>query len=260
MFKSKSKAPSSVSPPSSNGSPSTERIRSSQPFSAIPLEQRKLRQSHVPLKELLEVYDDYPLLVKDYENQGERLRLAEQAADDAHIKQEEVQSLLDREKEGREEDGRIAKEVKAKAERDVEARIRGELQPKIDELERKLREMTQDRDEIKDELKYRTNKLEMWTSDLARLHGETNSQTEREMKAAEERRLVLEKSKKLHMEILSGLRDISERPDHLVSKSKPGSVRAVSTKESKKGAPSIVTSPTKKTRAYDVADGDYTRD
>lgn len=262
-----SKAPSTISPPSSS-SPSTDRIRSRQPFSAVPLEQRKQRPSHVPLDALLEVYDDYPLLVKDYENQSERLRLVEKDSDEANTKREETQALLDQERHGRAEDANIAKVTKAQAEKDVEKRVRGELDPKIAELEKKLREMTKDRDEIKAELKYRTNKLESWTGDLARLHGETNSQMEREIKAAEDRRLVLEKSKKLHMEILSGLRDISERPEHLVSTSsnKAASTKAASTFGEKKTARSVVDSPTtpfgaeKKKRNYDLADGDHTRD
>lgn len=243
--------------PSVNSSQTTpDRIRSKQPFSAVPLEQRKNRPAHVPLDKLLEVYDDYPLLVKDYENLSERLRLAEQSEEEANNIRENTQVLLDKERNLREDDRKQAIKDKAQAEKDVDKRVRGELDPKIAALEKKLKEMTADRDATREELKYRTDKLELWTGDLARLHGETNAQAERETKAAEERQKVLEKSKTLHMEILKGLREISERPEKSVLGPSTTST------DKTKGTPSFVSGKSKtekkeepaKKRNYDIAD------
>lgn len=250
MFKSKKSSANSSSSIASPTSPTTpERIRSKQPFSAVPLEERRRAAPHVPLDQLLKVYDDYPLLVKDYEGLAERYNLAEKEAEQVNIAKEELQVQLDREKEKREDDRIRAREAKEEAERTMNKKVRDELNPKIAELERKLKEMTLERDNYKEELRMRTTKMDGWVGQLARLHGESAQQAEKEAKAAEERLSVLEKSRKLNLEILQGLRDISANPSQTTQTKSE-------TKESTKSVHSVFHEDAgeKKKRNYDIAD------
>jgi chromosome segregation ATPase len=265
MFGRSKKTSSGANSPSPT-SPTPERIRSKQPFSVIPLEQRRRGEGHVPLDKLLQVYDDYPLLVKDYENLSERFRLAEEETDRVNRHREELQAELDQERAGREEDKIRAREAKEQAERDTNRKVRDELDPKIAELERRLKEMTKERDEYRDELKARTTKMDGWVGQLARLHGESAQQAEREAKAAEERQKVLERSRKLNLEILEGLREISVSPlkSHKANSTAPSSQHG---REERKGAEERKSTRTGSAftegesrvrgRKFDAADGEW---
>ena len=205
MFKSKRNTASISSSSSPNNMP--DRIRSRQPFSAVPLEQRRQGQSHVPLDALLKVYDDYPSLVKDLETATEQLRLADEDLENAQRTASETQHLLDTEKEGREADGKAGKEALRLAEIAREKKIRDDLEPKIAELERKLKQTTGERDEARVEIRERKEEAEGWVGALEKLHKDSEDQIEREERAVEERKKVVERSREVNLEILEGLRN-----------------------------------------------------
>lgn len=214
IFKSKSssskQAPSS--PTSSGSNPATERIRSRQPFSAVPLEQRRQGQSHVPLDALLKAYDDYPNLVKDLENTTEQLHITSEEAATAHQRIAQLEQLLQAEKDGRAQDKLDAEERKRLAEKETDKRVRAELDPKIADLEKRLKETTAQRDEARTEVKERKEEGERWVSALEKMHAESVAQSEREDKVAEERRATASKGRELQLEILDGLRGASRVP------------------------------------------------
>lgn len=213
IFKSKSSSSKQVpsSPTASSGSnnPATDRIRSRQPFSAVPLEQRRQGQSHVPLDALLKAYDDYPGLVKDLENTTEQLHITSDEAAAAHQRIAQLEKLLQAEKDGRAQDKLDAEERKRLAEKETDRRVRAELDPKIADLEKRLKETTAQRDEARTEIKERKEEGERWVSALEKMHAESVAQSEREDKVAEERRAMASKGRELQLEILDGLRGAS---------------------------------------------------
>jgi hypothetical protein len=219
LFKAKSTG-SKHTPPSltasSGSNPGTERIRSRQPFSAVPLEQRRQGQSHVPLDALLKAYDDYPNLVKDLENTTEQLHITSDEAASAHQRIAQLEQLLQAEKDGRAHDKLEAEETKRLAEKEVDRRVRAELDPKIADLEKRLKETTTQRDEARTEVKERKEEGERWVSALEKMHAESVAQSEREDKVAEERRATAAKGRELQLEILDGLRGVSRVPKSAV--------------------------------------------
>jgi len=191
------------------------------------------------------VYDDYPSLVKDLETTTEQLRLADEDLENSQRGANETLYLLEKEKEGRLADSRAATEAKRLAEIEREKKIRDELEPKIAELERTLKERTTERDEATKEVKERRVEAQGWVSSLEKLHKEGEEQMEREAKAVEERKRVLEKSREVNLEILEGLRNVGR------VKKEDSAVKAVkSDSEKKPFSPSRDT----KSRKYDAAD------
>ncbi|WVQ98404.1 hypothetical protein IAU59_005527 [Kwoniella sp. CBS 9459] len=182
-----------------------------------------LTRQTVGIDKLLAVYDEYPQTIQILENTQAALERADidaQAAEDRKVHAEEE---LKTEKQGRENDQKAAEKAKAAAlkkaeedvrtaKRDTEKKVRDELNPKIAELEKKLKAMTMDRDNHKKELGGLRTQMTGWVSGMEKLHKERVAGEERERKATEERKVLADKLKVLDEEILAGLRKAQEKP------------------------------------------------
>ncbi|WVF72546.1 hypothetical protein IAT40_007363 [Kwoniella sp. CBS 6097] len=182
-----------------------------------------LTRQSVGIDKLLAVYDEYPQTIHVLENTQAALERAEidaQAAEDRKVHAEEE---LKTEKKGRENDQQAAEKAKTaalkkaeedvrNAKRDTEKKVRDELNPKIAELERKLKAMTTDRDSQKKELGGLRTQMTGWVNGMEKLHKERIAGEERERKATEDRKVLADKLKVLDEEILTGLRKAQEKP------------------------------------------------
>ncbi len=106
----------------------------------------------VDIGKLLSVYDDYPLVVRTLQVTTDKLDHAEEVARSATNRQEALEQELAEEKEGPDgpSDGRErarsrfqdCRARKDSAIRSTEKKVRDELNPRIADLERQLKEMT----------------------------------------------------------------------------------------------------------------------
>lgn len=166
----------------------------------------------IDLKKLLQVYDDYPVVLNNLERTHDALERAEEDARVAEERKEQADQDLRIEKEEREEDRKQAEKDQKDAIKRTDKKVRAELDPKIKELEEKLMAMTTDRDTQKKELGDLRTKMNGWISGMDRLHKERIAGEEREVKAAEERKKLADKLKELDDEILEGLRSAHDKP------------------------------------------------
>jgi chromosome segregation ATPase len=166
----------------------------------------------IDLKKLLEVYDDYPVVLNSLERTHDALERAEDDARVAEERKEHADEELRVEKEEREKDRKQAEKDKKDAIKRTDEKVRAELDPKIKELQEKLKAMTTDRDTQKKELGELRGKMNGWISGMDKLHKERIAGEEREVKAAEERKKLAGKLKELDEEILDGLRSAHDKP------------------------------------------------
>ncbi|WWD19981.1 hypothetical protein CI109_104454 [Kwoniella shandongensis] len=192
--------------------------------------------SQIGIAKLLEVYDDYPHVLDSLEITTERLELAEERKHEAEVDRAEALAELKSEKEGRAADAETAKKEKRQAELDVDKKVRGELDPKIKDLQRRLKLVEEERDKTKKELLARTSKMSGWISGMEKLQKERELAEQREVKAAEDKKKVDVKLKEMDVDILDGLRELSKLP---VEEEKPAVVSDGTSVRGK--TPSIVT-------------------
>jgi chromosome segregation ATPase len=179
----------------------------------------------IDLKKLLAVYDDYPVVISNLERAHDALDRAEDDARVAEERKEQADQDLKVEKEEREAERKQAEKDKKDAIKRTDTKVRAELDPKIKELEEKLRAMTTDRDTHKKELEGLRGKMNGWISGMDRLHKERIAGEEREVKAAEERKKLADKLSELDEEILEGLRNAHDRTKTAPSSRAPSTYR-----------------------------------
>ncbi|ORY21161.1 hypothetical protein BCR39DRAFT_562747 [Naematelia encephala] len=239
MFRSK-KRPESITSgrPSSTTSPRSPSVtgssgpgnspRSHHVSATVPMSERRQPQQHIGLSRLLEVYDEYPNVVAELESTISQLHLAEESQRNANLKRFEVEEELVKEKEGRAKDAENAekakvaalalfKEEKEKAEQAMDKKVRGELDPKIKALEEKLKTTETEREKWKSESEVRRKKMEGWIESMEKLNKERNDADAREIKAAEERKVVDVKLRELDKTILDGLKEATKPTEETIA-------------------------------------------
>lgn len=179
----------------------------------------------IDLKKLLEVYDDYPVVLHSLERTSDALQRAEEDARVAEDKKEQTEEDLKHEKEEREKDRKQAEKDQKDAVKKMEDKVRAELNPKIKDLEDKLKKMTTDRDTQKRELGELRNQMSGWISSMDKLHKERQAGEEKEAKAAEERKKLAEKLKTLDNDILQGLKKAAEKAEYKPAPAPAPSIR-----------------------------------
>lgn len=171
----------------------------------------------VDIGKLLAVYDDYPLVVRTLQVTTDKLDHAEEVARSATDRQEVLEQELAEEKKGRDADRQTAEKERdlatktARAEkesaiRSTEKKVRDELNPRIADLERQLKEMTASRDAMRMDLDNWKEKLSSWTSRMEGMHKEREAALARDKEAHEKRIALAEKLSSLDEEILASLR------------------------------------------------------
>ncbi|WVW79175.1 hypothetical protein I302_101141 [Kwoniella bestiolae CBS 10118] len=176
-----------------------------------------LTRQPIDLQRLLAVYDDYPNVLRDLESTSLRLEEAEESARVAYSKRDDAEKDLLDERKGRKADNdraasekektaREAKKDKADAEKAREEKVRNELNPKIKDLETRLKSVTDERNRLDRELTEKKKQMELWITNLEKLSIERKSGYEKERKAVEERWASEEKTRKLDEDILTGLK------------------------------------------------------
>ncbi|KAK8849367.1 hypothetical protein IAR55_004699 [Kwoniella newhampshirensis] len=191
--------------------------------------------SQIGIARLLEVYDDYPHVLESLELTTQRLELAEERKHEADSQRAEMEAELKKEKEERIAEAETAKKEKKEAELAMDKKVRGELDPKIKDLQRRLKLVEEERDKTKKELLARTSKMSGWISGMEKLQKERELAEQREVKAAEDKKKVDVKLKEMDVSILDGLKELSKLPEEEI---KPVIADGVSIKEK---TPSIVT-------------------
>ncbi|WRT68798.1 uncharacterized protein IL334_005778 [Kwoniella shivajii] len=182
-----------------------------------------LTRQPIDLKRLLAVYDDYPNVTNALDIANDRVVQAEEAARIAVENRDVAQQELEDERKGRkaevekakldkEQAAKQAKKEKDDAEKAREDKVRKELNPKIADLEVKLKTMTEQRDKLDKELKEKRAQMEGWIGSLEKLSLERKTGYEKEKKAMEERWEAEAKTQTLDEEILEGLRNASKVP------------------------------------------------
>lgn len=167
----------------------------------------------IDLKKLLEVYDDYPVVLHSLERTSAALARAEDDARVADEHKEQTDADLKYEKEEREKDRKQAERDQKDAVKKRDEKVRAELNPKIKELEEKLKAMTTDRDTQRKDLGDLRRQMGGWITSMDKLHKERVAGEEKEVKAAEERAKLATKLKTLDDEILQGLKAASEKAE-----------------------------------------------
>lgn len=171
----------------------------------------------VDIGKLLAVYDDYPLVVRSLQVTTDKLDRAEETARSATDRQDVLEQELAEEKKGREADrqtaekerdlaAKTARAEKESAIRSTEKKVRDELNPRIADLERQLKEMTDSRDAMRRDLDNWKEKLSGWTSRMEGMHKEREAALARDREAHEKRIALAEKLSSLDEEILASLR------------------------------------------------------
>lgn len=176
------------------------------------VEPRRQPDSQIGIARLLEAYDDYPRVVEDLETVTSKLQIAEEQAAIADAQREETEQELIKEREERKAEVIEAREEKARAEKEREKKIRGELEPRITDLSTKLKDVTADRDRLNKELTERRTEMAKWITAMEKIQKERALIQEREAKAIEDRKKVDEQLKELDLSVLTGLREASKPP------------------------------------------------
>ena len=169
---------------------------------------------------LLEVYDDYPKVVRSLEYQMDR---ADQATEEARLATEraEEQALLATERAEElaslKEELNKVQEAKAKTDK----KVKDDLEPEIKELKTKLKSVTEQRDKTQKELDAKRKQLGGWITKVEAMRKNRKEIEEHEQKAAELRTNLASKAEELDDELLEGLR-LAEKPALDESKSGTG--------------------------------------
>ena len=144
----------------------------------------------VGIQHLLEVYDDYPLVVKERDGALDAISRSEEAAIEAERLRDEMKAALEKEREERAAEVVEAANEKARAEKALEKRVRGELDPQIKELEEELKMMTDGRDKLTSERDGWKAKMEGWLEARDRLDRERKKALNAEKQAEAERQTL----------------------------------------------------------------------
>ena len=198
------------------------------------------------MKKLLEVYDDYPVVLHSLERTTAALERAEEDARIADEQREHTEQDLKYEKEEREKDRKQAEKDQKDAVKRRDEKVRAELDPKIKDLEEKLKAMTTDRDTQKKDLGDLRTQMGGWINSMDKLHKERVAGEEKEAKAAEERAKLATKLKTLDDEILQGLKAASEKVEQ--ARPTPSRTESGLTVRTQTDTRSIATSRTPTTR------------
>jgi chromosome segregation ATPase len=211
----------------------------------------------IDLKKLLEVYDDYPVVLNSLERTHDALDRAEEDARVAEERKEQADEELRVEKEERERERKKAEKDQKEAIKRTDDKVRAELNPKIKDLEEKLKAMTLDRDTQKKDLGELRGKMHGWISGMDRLHKERIAGEEREVKAAEERKKLADKLKALDDEILEGLRNATDKPTTTTTGLKASSTHKGSDRPAISRVTSTATTNTTRDRAPEKKAGRF---
>ncbi|WWC73349.1 uncharacterized protein I206_107316 [Kwoniella pini CBS 10737] len=195
-----------------------------------------LTRQPVDLKKLLAVYDDYPNVTNALDATLLRLEEAEEATRIAYEKRDDAEKDLADERQGRKADNdsaasakdealKLAKREKDEAEKAREEKIRNELNPKITDLETKLKNVTEHRDKLEKELSEKRTQMENWIKSLEQLSLERKSGYDKERKAIEDRWEAEAKTQKLDEEIVEGLKNALKPVDTASIRSSARSVK-----------------------------------
>jgi chromosome segregation ATPase len=176
-------------------------------------EPRRQPDSQIGIARLLEAYDDYPRVVADLDNAVHKLEIAEEQAHLADTQRDEMEQELMTERDGRKADGIKAKEDLAAAEVAREKKIRGDLEPKIKDLETKLKTVTAEKNKLDQELKERRAEMSKWIAMMEKIQKDRKGIEEREAKALEDRKKVDKDLKDLDVLLLDGLKEAALAPD-----------------------------------------------
>lgn len=117
-----------------------------------------------------------------------------------------LEGELREEKAGRKADGITAGKDLKTAEAEREKKIRGVLEPKVKDLEEKLKRVETERDGLKKEVNEKTQGMNKWILAMEKLHKEREAADTKERTAAEERKKLDTKLKELDGEILTGMK------------------------------------------------------
>jgi chromosome segregation ATPase len=196
------------------------------------------------------------VVLNSLERTHDALDRAEEDARVAEERKEQADEELRIEKEERDRDRKQAEKDQKSAIKRTDEKVRAELDPKIKELEEKLRAMTTDRDTQKRELGDLRGKMNGWISGMDRLHKERIAGEEREVKAAEERRKLADKLKALDDEILEGLRNAHDKPATVTTSRAPSTYKGTD-RPSMSRATSTATTKGPEKRAGRFAEHDW---
>lgn len=173
---------------------------------------------------LLEIYDDYPLVVRSLQATTDKLDRAEEVARKADARREQVEGELETEKKGRAADKKTAEQERdlalktAKAEKEAaikatDKKVREELDPRIAELEKKLKEMTTSRDTLQGQLTAWEKKLSGYATQMEKMHKEREAALKQDREAHEKRMTLADKLRTLDEEILESLKLEGKKPE-----------------------------------------------
>jgi chromosome segregation ATPase len=191
----------------------------------------------IGVEKLVELYDDYPRVLRSLEATLDRAEKAEADVRTTEDERDNLHDELERERAARKSDNRKAiheaeaatkraTEEKLAAEKAREDKIRGELQPRIDELSAKLKETTADRDLLRKDLDTMRVQLHSWIEGMERLRKDRQEAEDREKKAAEDRAALMQKTKGFDEQILEGLR-LAVKPPHREESTATATARTV---------------------------------
>ncbi|ORX40319.1 hypothetical protein BD324DRAFT_679337 [Kockovaella imperatae] len=166
----------------------------------------------VGIQELLTTFDDYPRIVKERDAARSQIVASSRAVSAAEEKRDQAILDLEKEKAARSMDASRAVQERKDAEKAVEASVRGELKPRITELEGRVKDLTQQRSKLTDEISTLRRQMASWISSMERLHKERSNAAEQEKKAEESRMALNEKLRELDTQILEGLKLSSKEP------------------------------------------------
>ncbi len=185
-----------------------------------------LRPAKVPAKaapigiaRLLEVYDDYPLVVQERDTAQDTLAQNEEELIEARRQRNEIEMELEKVRETAKSDAETARVEKAQAEKDVEERVRGEGDKKysdmekeknkrISELELKLRNMTSERDSLRTERQGWRTRMSEWLENRDKLDEERRKAVEAETQREVERAALDVKMR----DLVKGIVEIVNKP------------------------------------------------
>jgi chromosome segregation ATPase len=191
----------------------------------------------IGVEKLVELYDDYPRVLRSLEATLDRAEKAEADVRTTEDERDNLHDELERERAARKSDNRKAiheaeaatkwaTEEKLAADKAREDKIRGELQPRIDELSAKLKETTADRDLLRKDLDTMRVQLHSWIEGMERLRKDRQEAEDREKKAAEDRAALMQKTKGFDEQILEGLR-LAVKPPHREESTATATARTV---------------------------------
>lgn len=172
----------------------------------VPRPDRRLPKEAIGINRLLETYDEFAHLTQVVASQEAELASERNRAEEAEDAKAALEIELRDEREGRKSDGvKAGKDLKA-AEVEREKKIRGDLEPKIKDLQERLKKVELERDGLKKEVQEKVVGMNKWIAAMEKLNKSRAEAENRERVAAEERKKLDEKLKELDGEILTGMK------------------------------------------------------